>query len=273
MDAVARNAVETVIEWPGGRFVDVVTPASGDRFLLPATVVGIALGAPHHAEFRIASDRTRRCRMRPGDIQLVPAGAEHEVHWDACRFAMLVFDPPAHDGFVLDTARLQWRDPFIEQAMCALASEARAGADRDPLYCESIAVAIHAHLRRHLRGRPPPSVPGQTLPPATLAAVVDYVESRLAAPLQLADLARIARASPATLTRGFRQAYGMPPWQFVMRRRIGRACEMLSRGTLPLDAVAQATGFSGHGHFSRAFRRITGMTPLEWRNRHRQPRR
>lgn len=269
MDGTPRNATETAIEWPGARFIEIDSPASGGRFLLPATVVGIALGVPHEAEFRVASDRTRRCRMRPGDIQVFPAAVDHDVRWGACRFAMLVCEPLAEDETRPDTPRLQWRDPFVEHAMRALAWEARAGAGRDALYCESVAVAIHAHLRRRVRGRPLAEAPPTALSNATLAAVIDYVEARLAAPLQLADLARVARCSTATLSRGFRRAFGVPPWQFVMRRRVERACDMLSRSALPIDAVAQATGFAGHGHFSRAFRRITGMTPLEWRNRHR----
>jgi AraC-like DNA-binding protein len=79
----------------------------------------------------------------------------------------------------------------------------------------------------------------------------------------IAELARIACMSEATLFRHFKARFGVTPARFATAQRIRRAQEMLSDA--PVTNVALALGFSSAEHFSRVFRQATGQTPSEAR--------
>lgn len=77
---------------------------------------------------------------------------------------------------------------------------------------------------------------------------------------RLDDLARQAAMSPSTLVRRFRAAYGLTPIDYLRRRRLGLARELLLTG----HSVQQAAHLSGYGHasnFITAFRRAYGVSP------------
>jgi AraC family transcriptional regulator len=63
----------------------------------------------------------------------------------------------------------------------------------------------------------------------------------------------------------FRQSTGETPHQFVMRRRMERAKEMLRVGKARIMDVAVACGFKTQQHFARVFRQMCGATPREYR--------
>ena len=65
----------------------------------------------------------------------------------------------------------------------------------------------------------------------------------------------------------FREHTGLPPADYLARLRIRRARELLARPGSPIGEVARECGFATLQHFSTAFRRQTGLTPTEWRNR------
>jgi AraC-like DNA-binding protein len=73
--------------------------------------------------------------------------------------------------------------------------------------------------------------------------------------------------APATLSRGFRKAYGTTPARFAMELRARRAWESLRSSGQPLAALAYDEGFADQAHMSRAVRELTGKPPRRWRNR------
>jgi AraC-like DNA-binding protein len=91
-----------------------------------------------------------------------------------------------------------------------------------------------------------------------------FLESNMAAAIRLADVARHAGASPAYLTDAFRRAEGVPLHRYLVQLRLARALIELPDAP-DLTALALASGFSSHSHFSAAFRRAFGCTPSEYR--------
>jgi AraC family transcriptional regulator len=61
--------------------------------------------------------------------------------------------------------------------------------------------------------------------------------------------------------RAFKQTAGMPPLQFMIRRRVDRAKELLAESHASVAEIADRTGFGNPIMMSRAFRRILGTTP------------
>jgi AraC-like DNA-binding protein len=72
--------------------------------------------------------------------------------------------------------------------------------------------------------------------------------------------------APATVSRGFRQAYGTTPARFRAELRARRAWAKLGTTDRPLVDVALASGFADQAHMTRSVRRLTGGPPTRWRH-------
>ncbi|KAA9000600.1 helix-turn-helix transcriptional regulator [Affinibrenneria salicis] len=99
------------------------------------------------------------------------------------------------------------------------------------------------------------------LAPAVSRRIKDLIDSRIAEPLTLADLAAEAELSEYHFARMFRQSEGMAPHQYMLKRRLVRAEEMLRRSSLSITEIALACGFSSASHFSHRFKIERGLTP------------
>ncbi|MBE9607785.1 AraC family transcriptional regulator [Chitinilyticum piscinae] len=96
--------------------------------------------------------------------------------------------------------------------------------------------------------------------------VMDYIEARLDAPLQLEELASLACFSPCHFDRVFHAATGEPPFEHIRLRRMLRAAQRVRHDTdTPIHVIARDCGFSSDAAFAKAFRRQFGMPAREWR--------
>jgi AraC-like DNA-binding protein len=111
--------------------------------------------------------------------------------------------------------------------------------------------------------------PGPDLP-AALQRVVDHIEAHLEAPLQIERLAALAEMSRAHFVRQFTAATGLPPSQWVLERRLERIERLLVATEMSVAAIAERTGFSNANYLAKAFRRRSGMAPLQFRSVGRQ---
>ena len=66
--------------------------------------------------------------------------------------------------------------------------------------------------------------------------------------------------SPFQFARVFRELVGIPPHQYLVRRRLARARELLQADMTVTDAC-YAAGFNNLSHFVRSFRRAFGVSP------------
>lgn len=98
------------------------------------------------------------------------------------------------------------------------------------------------------------------------APLLDFMQQRLAQPIALDELARAARLSPTHLSALFREQMGLPPVAYHTHLRIRRACHLLESTTLTITETAHACGYDDPYHFSRVFRRETGVSPRLYRN-------
>ena len=95
--------------------------------------------------------------------------------------------------------------------------------------------------------------------------LADYIDTQLADPLSLGQLAGLCSLSEYHFARMFRESFGLPPHQYLLARRLGRAREMLRGGSLPLGEIALACGFASASHFTNRFRQAIGATPGDYR--------
>jgi len=100
---------------------------------------------------------------------------------------------------------------------------------------------------------------------ARLRRVRDRMDREYAQPLDVEALARGEHMSAGHLSRQFREAYGEPPYSYLMTRRIERAMALLLRDDLSVTEVCFAVGCSSLGTFSTRFTELVGMPPSAYR--------
>jgi transcriptional regulator GlxA family with amidase domain len=92
-----------------------------------------------------------------------------------------------------------------------------------------------------------------------------WLHGRDARGVSLSAMAAQARLEPRTFLRRFASATGLTPMEYCRRVRITRARELLEFSNKTLKEIAWATGFDDAGAFGRAFRRMAGVSPRDYR--------
>lgn len=101
-----------------------------------------------------------------------------------------------------------------------------------------------------------------------VAAAVKVVRGHLKENLSAAELARRAGVSERQLQRKLREVMGVTPHELVMRLRIQAAAEALTQSADTLADIALEHGFCDQSAFTQQFRKRTGMTPRQFRQKY-----
>lgn len=136
------------------------------------------------------------------------------------------------------------------------------------------AVLVHARERQALT--PALAIPsGARVPPGALERARRWLQAHLAQPYCLARTARAAATSERSLLRHFRAEFGLTPLQYLHSLRVTQARMLLESTYLPVDAIAERCGYRDPAMLRTVFRRATGLTPADYRERFRlrEPRR
>jgi AraC-like DNA-binding protein len=96
----------------------------------------------------------------------------------------------------------------------------------------------------------------------------DLVDARYREPLDVATLARAAHLSRAHFSREFREAFGEPPHQYLLTRRLERAAALLRNTDRSVADICLLVGLHSVGSFTTSFGRTYGMTPTAYRADH-----
>lgn len=99
----------------------------------------------------------------------------------------------------------------------------------------------------------------------TVRYALDYLNKHYGEKIYLADVAEKAYVSQWYLSRLIRRELGLSFPELVTRVRIRKAMELLRDPSLQISTIAEMTGFSDPAHFSRAFRRATGISATQFR--------
>lgn len=99
-----------------------------------------------------------------------------------------------------------------------------------------------------------------------LKTVLGYIEDNLERDLGLGEIADIAGVSVSHFKVLFRKSLGLPPHQYLIRRRVERAAMQLREGKMPIGQIALANGFCHQSHLAMHVRRVLGVSPRELRD-------
>ena len=162
-------------------------------------------------------------------------------------------------------------DPVIQRLSEALA-QIEAAHDRHSGVCAD-ALRLAILTRQFCKQSDEQVQAGQAFPRNVrslqkwrLKRVLQYIDDHLAAKITLQDLATVAGLSRMHFAAQFRTAMGLRPHQYLLKRRIERAEELLKRAEVSLVEVALTVGFQTQAHFTTVFKRFAGDTPYQWRS-------
>ncbi|MBC6463788.1 helix-turn-helix transcriptional regulator [Actinomadura sp. HBU206391] len=94
----------------------------------------------------------------------------------------------------------------------------------------------------------------------------DTMDREWSGPLDMDAVAAVAGYSTYHFVRRFRDVYGETPGQYLSRRRIERAKELLRSANLTVTEICMLVGFSSLGTFCTRFKQQVGMTPGQYRD-------
>jgi len=238
-------------------------------------LVGMALSAPGQLEWRTADeDQDRTCEPPAGRCLFT---VNSPLVWRQAQEADVILaalnpvfvDRVADALSVLGSKKLRpmtFTDIGVESILLALRTELSDRCPSGRIYGESLATALAARLV-WLRERPVNDNQAGGLPSARLRHVLDYIEANLADDTSIPRLAEIARVGPRQFERLFVQSVGVPPHQYILRRRIAGSKDLLLNSHLSLAEISARLGFHNQAHFATAFRNKVGMTPSTFRRR------
>lgn len=102
-------------------------------------------------------------------------------------------------------------------------------------------------------------------PSKLVTDVANYIQNHLSEPITAEDIAKELYLSRPYLSRKFIAETGESLTDFILKEKISEAKRLLRYSDKSLTAIGNFLGFSSQGHFSRVFKRYTGLTPGEYR--------
>lgn len=100
---------------------------------------------------------------------------------------------------------------------------------------------------------------------AQLREIIQYIEDHLSEDITVQELCQIPHFHPNYFIRYFKAGIGCPPRDYINKRRMERAKQLLQNEKISIQDVARITGFKSSYYFSRLFKQKTGFTPTDYR--------
>lgn len=97
---------------------------------------------------------------------------------------------------------------------------------------------------------------------------INYIEQNFQNNITIEDIAAVCGINRSYFGKIFRNSIGRSPQEFLMNYRMVKATELLKLTSLSIAEIGAAVGYENQLHFSRAFKTIYGVSPREWRNKH-----
>ena len=97
--------------------------------------------------------------------------------------------------------------------------------------------------------------------------VISYLNKRYTQPVSLNEIASFTAMNPAAFCRYFKEHTGKTFKQYILEMRIGYACKLLAADRLNISQISLECGFESITPFNRSFKKITGLTPTQYKEK------
>jgi len=209
---------------------------------------------------------------RPGSVSLVGPGrlpprrskgrVEFLIMEVAPKYLVWAAEELGLDGRLEVQPLWSGEEEQARHVMLALHNELIVGCPSGQLFAEYVGLSFATMmLTRHAATPGRPAVYRGGLSHYKLRQVLAFINDNLATTLSLVDMANLIQMGPCHFARAFKASTGFSPHQYILRRRIDRALEVLKQTHVNLADLAYKLGFSSQGHFTTVFRKMVGVPP------------
>jgi AraC family transcriptional regulator len=244
--------------------------------IVPAHLLTLQL-SPQHLFETWEEGQLKQIYKGVGSVTLAPSGFRFRGRWNRdVEILVLTLKPAAiakcaielHDANQTELVRCTGRlDLQIWHVGLALEAELKEGNPNGRYFWESLTNAIAVRvLKQYSAFEPKIQHYSCGLSPHQLRHTIDYINDNLSTHLSLNVLAAMLGMSPYYFERLFKQSVGQTPHQYILQCRIERAKQLLRTTQLPIMEIAFQVGCKNHSHFSKLFRKLTGISPRTYRN-------
>ena len=218
-------------------------------------------------------------RVQPGEILILPSGCMHSLTEPAeTQRYLLLFEPnPLLSLRDIPSVSAMMQQPIYlraDHALCGpvvkLLEQAVACYFRKDLLwnteCYSYLLQMYALLGRHyLETAGPQHMSQHSIDPAIMNSAITYINEHYMDEMSLEDAALFAGFSKYYFSRMFKQFSGISFSEYLTRRRLNVASDLLVRTDQPIREIAQSSGFGSMATFNRIFRQHKNCTPSQYR--------
>jgi AraC-like DNA-binding protein len=158
-----------------------------------------------------------------------------------------------------------WVGQMVRQAMMESADKRAGGESVLAKLSELMFIEV---VRRHLEALPPEQTGWLAgLRDPFIGKALSLLHGRPVQTWTIEELAKQVGVSRSLLAERFTDLVGIPPMQYLAKWRMQIASELLTGGNAKVATVAVEIGYASEAAFSRAFKKMVGMSPSAWRRR------
>lgn len=223
--------------------------------------------------------------LQPGEGYFVNSNVLHGVFCRSdgpCRYRSIVFDPIIVSGAPGSAFDMLYVRPFTEQgapiwllrpddkcgssSIAELFGMAHYACENEPEGYEFSVRDALSRILLQLKGRSRENS-GRLAAQQELRMkqMLSWLDEHYSDPVTVSQLANAAGICVRECQRLFSNFLHDTPMQYLARRRIAAAAELLASTDLPITQVAMCCGFETPSYFAKQFKGITGVTPREYR--------
>ena len=277
-DATGRPVLCLPNNWQGLVIEETVVPARaecGPQYTGVSTLI-IGVSANVRRWYR-SGCRTIELDAPPPAFDVLGATYERDYgRWDgeegSCLKVSLTADVLqrylADDASYFDLeTRFAATDHQLRSIILTLVEEIKAGLPNGLVYAEGLSLVALGWLNKHYRKKGKEVSNGQQLSVRQKHQINDYIDACLGTNISVEKMASLVNVSPSHFFLLFRSSFGMPPHQYVMKKRVEHVAYLLrSEPERSISDIAIATGFSSQAHMTKVFKRFKQQTPSRWKN-------
>ncbi|OMF38650.1 hypothetical protein BK133_00110 [Paenibacillus sp. FSL H8-0548] len=185
------------------------------------------------------------------------------IHRMAGGHADLLLSPFNQQSHILRLPRQEQLavDQFMRRLLTEIAQQP-TGFELYPPYAVTEILLIAA---RYIQQNEPAPLHHATPMHAKISEIIHHINGHFAEPLRLNGLAEHFFISPYYLSRMFKEITGFTFSDYVILTRIKEAQRLLRESSISITEIGAAVGFDNFSHFGKTFKKITRLSPRQYR--------